>query len=81
MPPKVNHLLWREFNGALATKLVLFKRMCAQNAMCRICKSQVESFEHSIFLCPWAKLCWFGSPLALKFDEKSTVRFDKWFEN
>ncbi|XP_028790032.1 uncharacterized protein LOC114746021 [Neltuma alba] len=45
------------------------------------CSYREDSVEHALFLCPWAKLCWFGSPLALKFDESNMVRFDRWFEN
>ncbi|XP_028801080.1 uncharacterized protein LOC114756308 [Neltuma alba] len=69
-PPKVIHFLWWAFNDALATSDALYRRKCACSPMCGICKSQMETIEHALFLCPWARMCWFGSPLALMFDER-----------
>lgn len=80
MPPKANHFMWGVVNNALVTKDSLFKRKCASKPACDICKVQVEIVEHMLFLCPWVKGCWFGSPLALKFDDVGMFRADKWLE-
>lgn len=34
-----------------------------------------------LFLCPWAKLCWFVSPLGLTFDEICISRLDRWLDD
>ncbi|XP_028765313.1 uncharacterized protein LOC114723286 [Neltuma alba] len=81
MPPKVRHFLWRAVNGALATKDSLFKKKCALDPKCEICKANVETVEHALFLCPWAVQCWFGSPLTLKFEALGDFRTDRWLED
>lgn len=44
----------------LSNKRKLFKRKCAKDSLCPVCDSEVETAEHMIFLCPWAKSVWFG---------------------
>lgn len=61
--PKVHNFLWRAVSGALATNEALYRRRCAKSPACIICKTQVESVEHLLFLCPWAAQCWYSSPL------------------
>lgn len=46
-------------NG-LATKENLFCRRCAPSNVCPICNSEVESIEHLLFFCSWARAVWFG---------------------
>ncbi|XP_058181423.1 uncharacterized protein LOC131299867 [Rhododendron vialii] len=38
----------------------LFKRRCSVDNLCPICEKEVETTEHLFFLCPWAKMVWFG---------------------
>ncbi|KAI9121774.1 hypothetical protein K1719_007164 [Acacia pycnantha] len=45
-----------------------------------ICHQSVETVEHLLFLCPWAKQYWFVSSLSLRFEERNMCRIDKWIE-
>ncbi|CAN1229401.1 Putative ribonuclease H protein At1g65750 [Linum grandiflorum] len=61
MPRKINFFLWRMANKALATKVNLFRRNCADSAKCPLC-DQVESTHHCLFYCHHAMLSWFSFP-------------------
>ncbi|KAF7838884.1 reverse transcriptase [Senna tora] len=76
--PKVKFFLWRACVEALPTKEALFKRKCASSPYCQICGVEVETIEHAILLCDWAKCVWFACPLAFKVSALSISRFDVW---
>ncbi|KAG5516247.1 hypothetical protein RHGRI_037069 [Rhododendron griersonianum] len=60
IPNKIKNFWWRVCRNGLATKENLFRRKCAQSNICPICNLEVESIEHLLFFCPWARAVWFG---------------------
>jgi hypothetical protein len=64
--PTVRNFLWRACNGALPTKIALWKRNVLTNPMCEQCKSGVEDSLHALWSCPvlapvWLQEHWLGS--------------------
>lgn len=60
VPKKISIFWWRVCKNGLATKENLFRRRCAPSDICPICNSEVESIEHLLFFCSWARTVWFG---------------------
>lgn len=54
-PPRVQNFIWRAWNGAVATKLSLFRRRCTQSPLCPICGEEEESTDHLLLTCSWAQ--------------------------
>lgn len=65
----------------VASKDVLFRRKCGSYPNCPICDSCAESIENVLLYCGWAKMVWFGGPLALKIDHCGISTFHGWCEN
>ncbi|KAF7140294.1 hypothetical protein RHSIM_Rhsim06G0103400 [Rhododendron simsii] len=64
IPPKLKHFWWRACRNKLATKENLVQRKCAISPICQRCGKAIESSEHILFLCKWARKVFFASPLA-----------------
>lgn len=62
---KIRSFWWRACKNSLATLENLFKRKSAQSNTCPICESEIDSVEHMLFTCNWAKaiyLVWLQCP-------------------
>ncbi|KAG5556480.1 hypothetical protein RHGRI_006924 [Rhododendron griersonianum] len=64
IPPKLKHFWWRACRNKLATKENLVQRKCATSPICQRCGKAIESGEHILFLCKWARKVFFASPIA-----------------
>ncbi|PRQ18872.1 putative reverse transcriptase zinc-binding domain-containing protein [Rosa chinensis] len=78
---KVKNFLWRAISGAIPTLLNLHRRKVCPSPICPICGEFEESIEHSLLLCSWVDLVWFGSPLGLRLDKKSVTTLDSWLSS
>ncbi|KAF7844736.1 reverse transcriptase [Senna tora] len=76
--PKVRNFLWRACTSSIPTGEALFRRKCAASPMCCICGKEVETIEHALLLCSWAREVWFGGPLSIRVSASLVFRFDTW---
>lgn len=78
--PRIKHFIWRIMNKAVATNEALFRRKCAPNHFCPVCETEVETIEHALMLCPWAKFAWFSCKLGVIINEFNVRKIEKWIE-
>ena len=55
--------IWRCCQNVLPVNETLFKKKIRSSPICPICKSEIETVEHTLLLWPWTSLVWFGSQL------------------
>ncbi|CAL1388192.1 unnamed protein product [Linum trigynum] len=58
IPPKLKFFVWRCAKNALAKKMNLFTRKCANSEACPLCNFPAESLHHCLFTCPHAATSW-----------------------
>ncbi|KAJ1403308.1 Reverse transcriptase zinc-binding domain [Sesbania bispinosa] len=81
VPQKVRMFVWRACNNALPVMGNLFKRKIAASELCPICNRETETLEHTLLLCDWASLVWFGSQFHWLPTPMSVSRLDIWLWN
>ncbi|CAL2275834.1 unnamed protein product [Prunus armeniaca] len=79
--PKIRMFLWRCMSNAIPTRVNLFRRKIIASPMCGLCDQYEESIELALFLCPWAQVVWFGSPITLRIHTQSFSTLDVWLNN
>ncbi|XP_078150218.1 uncharacterized protein LOC144545526 [Carex rostrata] len=57
--------LWKIAHGAIPVGAALARRGIKVNPICTMCCDAEEDVQHLIFLCPFSRACWLGSPLAI----------------
>jgi ribonuclease HI len=57
-PRVVKLFMWQACNNILPTNENLFKRKILTDALCPICKSEIESVGHALWSCPAAQDVW-----------------------
>ena len=62
-PPKIHHFLWRCVSNCLSVAENLAHRHLAKEKSCIRCPSRVESVNHLLFSCDFARLTWAISPI------------------
>ncbi|XP_021737226.1 uncharacterized protein LOC110703748 [Chenopodium quinoa] len=60
-PPKLNYFVWKACRGNLVVKELLQHRHIAPDGVCGCCRSEIESVNHALFECAYAKDIWDGS--------------------
>ncbi|KAI8024045.1 hypothetical protein LOK49_LG03G01676 [Camellia lanceoleosa] len=78
IPPKLRHFWWRACNNLLASKVNLYRRRCATEALCPICHKESESVEHLLCGCAWTRAVWFGNSLSIPLVEGSIASIQQW---
>ncbi|XP_028753118.1 uncharacterized protein LOC114712741 [Neltuma alba] len=79
--PKITHFAWRCLVGAVPVKEALVRRRCCNTSViCPICNQEVETIEHTLFLCSRFQGVWFASALSWKIDCNRFQSFGLWFE-
>lgn len=61
--PKVHHFLWRCLSNCLPVAGNLAYRHISRNAYCPRCPSSIETVNHLLFKCTFARLLWAMSPI------------------
>ncbi|KAG7593529.1 Ribonuclease H-like superfamily [Arabidopsis thaliana x Arabidopsis arenosa] len=61
--PKVQHFLWRCVSNCISVAGNLHYRHLAKDGSCVRCPSQVETVNHLLFKCSFARLVWAISPI------------------
>jgi len=61
--PKIKFFLWSACQNALPTLDNLYRRKMVPEPLCPICKSEPETIEHTLLLCPWMTQVWNDSSL------------------
>ncbi|KAL9813407.1 putative ribonuclease H domain, reverse transcriptase zinc-binding domain-containing protein [Arabidopsis thaliana] len=56
--PKVHHFLWRCLSNIISVAGNLYHRHLVRDGSCPRCPSQVESVNHLLFKCSFARLVW-----------------------
>jgi hypothetical protein len=65
--PRVVYLfLWKACNNILPTKINLAKRGVTPDDKCPICKTEMETVNHSIWSCQSARDVWLECPLKIQ---------------
>ncbi|KAI8539114.1 hypothetical protein RHMOL_Rhmol09G0155900 [Rhododendron molle] len=75
---KIKSFWWRACKNSLATCENLFRRNCAHSSVCSICESEIESVEHMLFRCSWAKAIWFACNIKVCGDLGGNASVLKW---
>ncbi|XP_060972665.1 uncharacterized protein LOC133038512 [Cannabis sativa] len=58
IPAKISNFLWRAASGVLPTCFQLQKRHVPVNADCPLCNAHVETVQHALVECEFAKATW-----------------------
>jgi hypothetical protein len=66
--PHLRLFLWKLVNRALLLGAVIAARTSRDDATCAVCGEEVEDANHMMFLCTFARSCWFAGPLPLQSD-------------
>lgn len=69
LSPKLKLFLWRCINQAIPVRGVLGARIATIPTTCQLCNHEVESIEHALFTCDFAKEAWWASELTLRSDQ------------
>ncbi|KAM6590400.1 hypothetical protein CsatA_013005 [Cannabis sativa] len=56
--PKISNFLWRAASGVLPTFFQLQKRHVLVNANCPLCNTSIETIQHALVECSFAKAAW-----------------------
>ncbi|KAI8525452.1 hypothetical protein RHMOL_Rhmol13G0231200 [Rhododendron molle] len=78
---KIKSFWWRACKNSLATCENLFRRKCAQSSACPICGSEIETVEHMLFWCSWAKAIWFVCNIKVCGDLGGNASVLKWADD
>ncbi|XP_043693618.1 uncharacterized protein LOC122644075 [Telopea speciosissima] len=78
--PKIRTFLWRACAAGLATGEGFMIRHVNIDPQCMRCGVSVESPDHTILHCPFAKVVWFGSPLLFRVPDKEEFSLQNWIE-
>ncbi|XP_078157436.1 uncharacterized protein LOC144553211 [Carex rostrata] len=65
--PRIRLFLWKAVQNALPLSATLASRFNCDSS-CATCGEQGENAKHMLFTCPFARGCWFSSPLCLRSD-------------
>nr|GMD59832.1 uncharacterized protein LOC109184133 isoform X1 [Ipomoea batatas] len=60
IPPKVRNFIWQASTNNLPTAMNLQKKRVQCSPMCNICSNNLETTEHLLISCDFAKECWRG---------------------
>lgn len=78
--PRVRSFVWRILNRAVASSETLYRKKCANSPLCQVCETGIETLEHLLLLCPWARRSWKGCPLGISVNEYSVKSIERWLE-
>lgn len=70
--PRVRLFVWRLLQNGLPLNRIIASRTSKGLPDCASCSQGDEDPLHMMFTCPFARSCWFGSPLAVRADALST---------
>ena len=68
-------------HNALPTFLNLKQRGIILDPSCPFCHEEDEASTHFFLLCPFARACWHGSPLAIHASDYANVSIQLWLNN
>ena len=63
LPNKIKKFCWKACKGIVPTKLLLFRRIIMDSAICELCGNQEESVDHAFWSCKKIQQQWKTSPL------------------
>ncbi|KAL0438967.1 UNVERIFIED_CONTAM: putative ribonuclease H protein [Sesamum latifolium] len=58
VPPRVRVQIWRFCNEAISTLANLAKRQRGVDTHCQMCEAEVETLQHILLECPFARMAW-----------------------
>ncbi|KAF7828452.1 reverse transcriptase [Senna tora] len=79
--PKVKMFLWKVCKNAIPTRANLAKRRMNVDRECMNCHHHLESTEHCLIECPFAKAVWFGSRFHWNFCNVNINSVRQWIED
>ncbi|XP_078153121.1 uncharacterized protein LOC144548322 [Carex rostrata] len=66
--PRLRLFLWKLVHNALPLGAVLKARTSKGDSICAVCGEENEDAAHMVFLCSFARSCWFAGPLSVRTD-------------
>lgn len=66
--PRIRLFVWKLSKGALPLAGIISARIKTTDPTCTVCGTDKEDVPHLLFNCPFARGCWYASPLALRSD-------------
>lgn len=67
--PRVRLHVWKLISRALPLGATVNRRIQTADPMCHLCSQLEETSEHHAFKCPFARMCHFQGPIALKTED------------
>ncbi|KAJ9135356.1 hypothetical protein P3X46_032549 [Hevea brasiliensis] len=66
--PTIKIFMWRDLLNAIPVNDSLSRRGIKVEPICPVCYQEVETIEHCLFWCSFARATWFSGPCAYKLD-------------
>lgn len=63
--PRVQLFLWKIVHEAIPLGAILTRRGIKASPTCQMCGDAKEDVQHFLFHCPFSRVCWLHSPLAI----------------
>lgn len=76
--PRHKDFLWRVLNEVVPVRHQLHNKGLAIDMFCPRCVTKIETLNHSLMECPYARKVWFGSTLNIKFPDYTEYNFSDW---
>ena len=77
-PQKICNFVWKLMHGSLPTMHLLKNRGITDNGLYPLCNCDEESTSHLFLLCPFARACWHGLPLAVHTSDLIDIFVQQW---
>ena len=79
-PQKICNFIWKLLQEGLPTRQLLRTRGIIDIGHCPFCNCAEESTTHLFLICPFARACWHGSPLAVHTSDLLGISMQQWLK-
>jgi hypothetical protein len=80
LQPKIRIFIWKGCHGALALGHNLQRRVPSINSTCPMCGDTLETWDHLMWLCPFAARVWFALELGIVRDKLPYQGVREWLQ-
>ena len=77
-PQKICNFVWKLMHGSLPSMHLLKNWGITDNGLYPLCNCDEESTSHLFLLCPFARACWHGLPLAVHTSDLIDIFVQQW---
>ena len=80
IPFKIIVFLWKICTNCLSVRSLLHRQISKVASYCPLCCTEKENLEHLFFLCPFARVIWFGFDLSIRTNELALHKAKDWIQ-